>query len=1107
MSAKAVREYYGKQLLARHIGALSGGAFEADGRGILVRKDVNDPASPETWDSLLAANPWARETPLVAKPDQLIKRRGKAGLVYVNKSFDECRKWVDARMNSSVTIDGVEGVLHTFLLEPFVPHAQEDEYYVAITSDRGGEELLFCVEGGVDVGDVDAKASRMRVALNEDVDAAAIERSLLAKAPAGRRGRLAAFYAALLKFYRELHFTLLEINPLVVEASGAVVPLDLAAKIDETAHFLCQSKWGPVDLPAPFGRAEFPEEAYIRGLDAKTGASLKLTVLNVTGRVWTMVAGGGASVVYADTICDLGFAHELANYGEYSGAPTDEQTFNYARTILGLMTRTKRPEGKVLIVGGGIANFTDVAATFRGLVKALRMYRDELLAGGVKIYVRRAGPNYQEGLKTMLKLRDESGLFLRVFGPEQDAVSVCPLALGLVDDKSMPDFDPDARPGVVVDESAKTPATPPPPPGGPPRPTSPARTFSANSLSDLAGLSLEGAAMASTQFTAKTRCLVYGLQPRAVQGMLDFDFMCKRSKPSVAAMVYPFQGQHYAKFYWGTEETLVPVYPSLQAACAKHPDASVLVNFASYRSVFDTCSEALDNHADQLRTLAIIAEGVPERQTRAIIEKAEAKGVGLIGPATVGGIKPGCFRIGNTGGMLDNIVMSKLYRPGSVSYVSKSGGMSNELNNIISRHSDGVCEGVAIGGDAYPGSRFVDHLLRYEANPDCKALVLLGEVGGADEYDVCDAIKSGRLTKPLVAWCIGTCASAFSFEVQFGHAGACARGRGEAAVDKNAALREAGAVVPRSFAEFGAAVRGVYEKLVASGAVVPKPEPDIPKVPMDYTWAKRLGMVRKPANFISTISDDRGEELRYAGTPISEVFKEDLGVGGVLCLLWFRKRLPPYATKFVEMVLMVTADHGPAVAGAHNAIVATRAGKDLVSSLASGLLTIGPRFGGALDGAATMMTDAVDRGVSAAAFVSECKKNNKLIMGIGHRIKSLENPDQRVVLIKEYAKAHFPKTPTLDFALEVEAITTAKRSNLILNVDGCVAVCFVDLLRHCGAMTVEEADELIANGCLNGLFVLGRSIGFIGHHLDQKRLKQPLYRHPWDDISYIQGDV
>ena len=77
--------------------------------------------------------------------------------------------------------------------------------------------------------------------------------------------------------------------------------------------------------------------------------------------------------------------------------------------------------GKYFIVGGGIANFTDVAATFRGLVKALKMYRDELLAGNIKITSDVAGPNYQEGLKMMLKLRQESGLFIRVFGPEQDA--------------------------------------------------------------------------------------------------------------------------------------------------------------------------------------------------------------------------------------------------------------------------------------------------------------------------------------------------------------------------------------------------------------------------------------------------------------------------------------------------------------------------------------------------------------------------------------------------------------------------------------------------------------------------------------------------------------
>jgi ATP citrate (pro-S)-lyase len=193
-----------------------------------------------------------------------------------------------------------------------------------------------------------------------------------------------------------------------------------------------------------------------------------------------------------------------------------------------------------------------------------------------------------------------------------------------------------------------------------------------------------------------------------------------------------------------------------------------------------------------------------------------------------------------------------------------------------------------------------------------------------------------------------------------------------------------------------------------------------------------------------------------------------------------------------------------AVSGAHNAIVTARAGKDLVSSLCSGLLTIGPRFGGALDDAAKMFAEALDSGLSPEQFVDKMKKTNQLIMGIGHRIKSLSNPDQRVVIIKEYAKKNFANTAVLDFALQVEQITTKKRANLILNVDGCIAVSFVDMIRSCGAFSREECEDLMSFGCLNGLFVLGRSVGFIGHFLDQLRLKQPLYRHPWDDITYIQ---
>ena len=146
--------------------------------------------------------------------------------------------------------------------------------------------------------------------------------------------------------YKELHFTYLEINPLVLCRSSLFI-LDMAAKIDSTAEFLCKQHWGDLEYPPPFGREAYPEEAYIAELDSKSGASLKLTVLNSKGRIWTMVAGGGASVVYSDTICELGYSEELANYGEYSGAPSESQTFEYAKTILSLMTREQHQKGKV----------------------------------------------------------------------------------------------------------------------------------------------------------------------------------------------------------------------------------------------------------------------------------------------------------------------------------------------------------------------------------------------------------------------------------------------------------------------------------------------------------------------------------------------------------------------------------------------------------------------------------------------------------------------------------------------------------------------------------------------------------------------------------------
>jgi ATP citrate (pro-S)-lyase len=93
--------------------------------------------------------------------------------------------------------------------------------------------------------------------------------------------------------------------------------------------------------------------------------------------------------------------------------------------------------------------------------------------------------------------------------------------------------------------------------------------------------------------------------------MLDFDFICKRTTPSVAGIIYTFGGQFVSKMYWGTSETLLPVYQDVEKAMAKHPDVDTVVNFASSRSVYTSTMELMEN--PQIRSIAIIAEGVPER--------------------------------------------------------------------------------------------------------------------------------------------------------------------------------------------------------------------------------------------------------------------------------------------------------------------------------------------------------------------------------------------------------------------------------------------------------------------------------------------------------------
>ncbi|MGE5532933.1 MAG: ATP citrate synthase, partial [Bacillota bacterium] len=115
----------------------------------------------------------------------------------------------------------------------------------------------------------------------------------------------------------------------------------------------------------------------------------------------------------------------------------------------------------------------------------------------------------------------------------------------------------------------------------------------------------------SELFSKTTQSFIYNNQVNATQRMLDFDYASRRETPSVAAIINPTGNDGYAKFFFGTREILIPIYKTIEKAARLHPNADVMINFASFRSAAPSTEEALA--IPQLHTIVVIAEGVPER--------------------------------------------------------------------------------------------------------------------------------------------------------------------------------------------------------------------------------------------------------------------------------------------------------------------------------------------------------------------------------------------------------------------------------------------------------------------------------------------------------------
>ncbi len=409
MAQKNIYEIAAKKLLAQELPKYYP-EFDYHNKLFIVDTETN-------LDKVISENPWVNTEKLVVKPDQLFGKRGKANLILLDANRDEMKNFCNENLGKMFEIGNVRGELKRLLVEPFIPH--ETEYYISITSERDNDIIHFSIEGGIFVEENWSEVNHIPVPIGTDINTF----DLGSKLPelGDLKDTVVSFIKGLYQVFVDQDFAFLEINPFAITADKKIVPLDLKARLDDTAQFLHTDTWGnpenPIEFPAGFGQVMSKEETMISELDEKTGASLKLTILNREGRVWTMVAGGGASVIYTDTVVDLGLGAELGNYGEYSGNPSREHTEIYAQTIIDLITENPDPQGKpkYLIIGGGIANFTDVKATFTGIVNAIRNSIDKLKRANVKIYVRRGGPNEKQGLELMKQVGKDTGVPIEVY--------------------------------------------------------------------------------------------------------------------------------------------------------------------------------------------------------------------------------------------------------------------------------------------------------------------------------------------------------------------------------------------------------------------------------------------------------------------------------------------------------------------------------------------------------------------------------------------------------------------------------------------------------------------------------------------------------------------
>jgi len=584
------------------------------------------------------------------------------------------------------------------------------------------------------------------------------------------------------------------------------------------------------------------------------------------------------------------------------------------------------------------------------------------------------------------------------------------------------------------------------------------------------------------------KIITVGSYPAIIQSILDFDYLGGKKTSTVSAIIAT--GRKFERYFWGKKEILIPVYSSVDVIPdSKKKNLTFFLNLTSARRILSSTKNLLESIPSLLGGV-IFAENVPEKHAIELYNLSQKTNKFIIGPASVGMVIPNILKLGAIGGIDANqLIDSSLFTPGSIAVFSASGGMTGELIRIVAQSNKNISFSLSFGGDRFPITSPKDAFITAQNDPETKAICYFGELGGIDEYELADLLKTKKVTKPTYCFIAGSISEIFETPPQFGHAKAMAKNRNESAKEKKEALKDVGAIVADTFSQFVELIRDLdYEDV--------KSKQNYSKIQVDMEN-------RKQALIATTISSDENGQVKILGEDLLSFAKNNSFAFIVGSLFLGKKLKSKELSEFIDFVLRLLVDHGPYVSGAVNTIIASRAGRDLVSSLSSGLLTIGPRFGGAINQAAQNWLIGVSENKNPVEFVEEFAKQKIYISGIGHKKYSLDMPDKRVVEILKFSEKLSEKKFT-SFAKNVEKITTGKKANLILNIDGVIAAVLLDILSEKEGYSKSQLQELIDSEFFNALFVLSRSVGFIAHFLDQKRLDEGLFRLDEDMVASVE---